>query len=71
MVPGYDKELKRCEQREKALIEEVNRTRELQVPLGDSALMLKVSDLNRLRRDAVSIRFENSRLHRENQSLIK
>ena len=43
----------------------------MQVPVGDSELMLRVSDINRLKRDQVAIRYENSRLHRENQSVIK
>jgi hypothetical protein len=43
----------------------------MQVPVGDSELMLRVSDINRLKRDQVAIRYENSRLHRENQSIIK
>ena len=43
----------------------------MQVPVGDSELMLRVSDINRLKRDQVAMRYENSRVHRENQSLIK
>ena len=43
----------------------------MQVPVGDSELMLRVSDINRLKRDQVAIRYENSRLHRENQSVMK
>jgi hypothetical protein len=65
------RELRMCEERERALILEVGRAREMQVPVGDSELMLRVSDINRLKRDQVAMRYENSRVHRENQSVNK
>lgn len=71
VVPQMNKEIRMCEEREKRLIQEVGRAREMQVPVGDSELMLRVSDINRLKRDQVAIRYENSRLHRENQSVMK
>jgi hypothetical protein len=71
VVPSMSRELRMCEERERALILEVGRAREMQVPVGDSELMLRVSDINRLKRDQVAMRYENSRVHRENQSVNK
>jgi hypothetical protein len=71
VVPQMSRELRMCEERERALILEVGRAREMQVPVGDSELMLRVSDINRLKRDQVAMRYENSRVHRENQSVNK
>ncbi len=51
VVPEMEQEIRRCEERERALTMEVGRAKEMQVPIGDSELMLRVSDLNRLKRD--------------------